>query len=104
MKIKKEDLWIRTYGRLYQKFCSTTCEIPIAIYRTQLQSSGEKTPVSSGISISFYIGKNGGILRFSDFVIDCKIFFFLLLIFFWSNVLYITCHGNKFKNTEFFLF
>lgn len=46
MKIKKEDLWIRTYGRLYQKFCSTTCEIPIAIYRTQLQSSGEKTPVS----------------------------------------------------------
>ncbi|XP_071152421.1 potassium channel subfamily T member 2-like isoform X5 [Mytilus edulis] len=47
MKIKKEDLWIRTYGRLYQKFCSTTCEIPIAIYRTQLQSSGEKTPSST---------------------------------------------------------
>lgn len=35
MKITKEDLWIRTYGRLYQKLCSTTCEIPIGIYRTQ---------------------------------------------------------------------
>lgn len=28
-------MWIRTYGRLYQKLCSTTCEIPIGIYRTQ---------------------------------------------------------------------
>ncbi|XP_066147780.1 potassium channel subfamily T member 2 isoform X5 [Euwallacea fornicatus] len=35
MKINKEDMWIRTYGRLYQKLCSTTCEIPIGIYRTQ---------------------------------------------------------------------
>ncbi|VVD05171.1 unnamed protein product [Leptidea sinapis] len=35
MKIKKEDMWIRTYGRLYQKLCSTSCEIPIGIYRTQ---------------------------------------------------------------------
>ncbi|KAK4309037.1 hypothetical protein Pmani_019297 [Petrolisthes manimaculis] len=34
MKIGKQDLWIRTYGRLYQKLCSTTCEIPIGIYRT----------------------------------------------------------------------
>ncbi|CAH1778581.1 unnamed protein product, partial [Owenia fusiformis] len=35
MKITKDDLWIRTYGRLYQKLCSTTCEVPIGIYRTQ---------------------------------------------------------------------
>ncbi|KAI8430833.1 hypothetical protein MSG28_000986 [Choristoneura fumiferana] len=35
MKISKEDMWIRTYGRLYQKLCSTSCEIPIGIYRTQ---------------------------------------------------------------------
>ncbi|XP_053976941.1 potassium channel subfamily T member 2 isoform X9 [Hylaeus anthracinus] len=35
MKITKDDMWIRTYGRLYQKLCSTTCEIPIGIYRTQ---------------------------------------------------------------------
>jgi len=34
-QITKEDVWIRTYGRLYQKLCSTTCEIPIGIYRTQ---------------------------------------------------------------------
>ncbi|XP_043278096.1 potassium channel subfamily T member 2 isoform X4 [Venturia canescens] len=35
MCITKEDMWIRTYGRLYQKLCSTTYEIPIGIYRTQ---------------------------------------------------------------------
>lgn len=35
IQITKDDLWIRTYGRLYQKLCSTTCEIPIGIYRTQ---------------------------------------------------------------------
>ncbi|CAH1101513.1 unnamed protein product [Psylliodes chrysocephalus] len=35
MRISKDDMWIRTYGRLYQKLCSTTCEIPIGIYRTQ---------------------------------------------------------------------
>ncbi|KAK7583793.1 hypothetical protein V9T40_004756 [Parthenolecanium corni] len=34
MRITKDDMWIRTYGRLYQKLCSTTCEIPIGIYRT----------------------------------------------------------------------
>ncbi|XP_068621412.1 potassium channel subfamily T member 2 [Battus philenor] len=41
MKITKEDMWIRTYGRLYQKLCSTTCEIPIGIYRTQDTSLAE---------------------------------------------------------------
>ncbi|XP_022242333.1 potassium channel subfamily T member 1-like [Limulus polyphemus] len=35
MRITEEDLWIRTYGRLYQKLCSTTCEVPIGICRTQ---------------------------------------------------------------------
>ncbi|XP_047525101.1 uncharacterized protein LOC125062962 [Pieris napi] len=35
MRIGKGDMWIRTYGRLYQKLCSTSCEIPIGIYRTQ---------------------------------------------------------------------
>ncbi|XP_052222452.1 potassium channel subfamily T member 2-like [Dreissena polymorpha] len=38
MKITNDDLWIRTYGRLYQKLCSTTCEIPIGIYRTQAKT------------------------------------------------------------------
>ncbi|KAM4578516.1 potassium channel subfamily T member 1 isoform 11-T11 [Fundulus diaphanus] len=35
MKITEEDLWIRTYGRLFQKFCSSSAEIPIGIYRTE---------------------------------------------------------------------
>lgn len=45
MKITKEDMWIRTYGRLYQKLCSTTCEIPLGIYRTQDLSNIESPPV-----------------------------------------------------------
>ncbi|KAG8542771.1 hypothetical protein GDO81_026141 [Engystomops pustulosus] len=35
MKITEDDLWIRTYGRLFQKYCSSSAEIPIGIYRTQ---------------------------------------------------------------------
>ncbi|XP_060652414.1 potassium channel subfamily T member 2 isoform X15 [Drosophila nasuta] len=41
MRITKDDMWIRTYGRLYQKLCSTTCEIPIGIYRTQDTSNAD---------------------------------------------------------------
>lgn len=48
MKITKDDLWIRTYGRLYQKLCSTTCEIPIGIYRTQ----GSHTPDATTVCFS----------------------------------------------------
>lgn len=44
MKLTSDDMWIHTYGRLYQKLGSTTCEIPIGIYRTQKQLS---TDVSS---------------------------------------------------------
>ncbi|KAK0403559.1 hypothetical protein QR680_016994 [Steinernema hermaphroditum] len=33
-KIHEEDMWIRTYGRLYQKLCSSVADIPIGIYRT----------------------------------------------------------------------
>ncbi|XP_065369576.1 potassium channel subfamily T member 2 isoform X2 [Calliphora vicina] len=47
MRITKDDMWIRTYGRLYQKLCSTTCEIPIGIYRTQDTSNTESTHVSN---------------------------------------------------------
>lgn len=46
MKITKDDMWIRTYGRLYQKLCSTTCEIPIGIYRTQETSASEASHYS----------------------------------------------------------
>ncbi|XP_031621152.1 potassium channel subfamily T member 2 isoform X3 [Contarinia nasturtii] len=47
MKITKDDMWIRTYGRLYQKLCSTTYEIPIGIYRTQDTSSADASHVSN---------------------------------------------------------
>nr|CAD7401331.1 unnamed protein product [Timema cristinae] len=47
MKITKDDMWIRTYGRLYQKLCSTTCEIPIGIYRTQDTSLSDSSHVSN---------------------------------------------------------
>ncbi|XP_054713397.1 potassium channel subfamily T member 1-like [Uloborus diversus] len=46
MKITKDDLWIRTYGRLYQKLCSSSCEIPIGIYRTQMAGQCETSSVS----------------------------------------------------------
>lgn len=35
MKVNEEDLWIGTYGRLFQKLCSSSAEIPIGIYRTE---------------------------------------------------------------------
>uniref|UniRef100_A0A2K6KXE7 Potassium sodium-activated channel subfamily T member 2 n=1 Tax=Rhinopithecus bieti TaxID=61621 RepID=A0A2K6KXE7_RHIBE len=35
MKITADDLWIRTYARLYQKLCSSTGDVPIGIYRTE---------------------------------------------------------------------
>ncbi|XP_066501398.1 potassium channel subfamily T member 1 [Hoplias malabaricus] len=35
MRVCESDLWIRTYGRLFQKLCSTSSEIPIGIYRTE---------------------------------------------------------------------
>uniref|UniRef100_A0A3Q3GEW5 Potassium channel subfamily T member 2-like n=1 Tax=Labrus bergylta TaxID=56723 RepID=A0A3Q3GEW5_9LABR len=49
MKITEDDLWIRTYGRLYQKLCSSSGDIPIGIYRTE----AHKLPVSeSQVSIT----------------------------------------------------
>ncbi|PSN42881.1 hypothetical protein C0J52_17996 [Blattella germanica] len=49
MKITKDDMWIRTYGRLYQKLCSTTCEIPIGIYRTQDTSLADTSHYSINV-------------------------------------------------------
>ena len=50
MRITKDDLWIRTYGRLYQRLCSTSCEIPIGIYRTQSTHSPD---LMAGVQISY---------------------------------------------------
>ncbi|XP_077326394.1 potassium channel subfamily T member 2-like isoform X2 [Lithobates pipiens] len=49
LQVTEEDLWIRSYGRLYQKLCSTTGDIPIGIFRTETHM----LPVSeSQVSIS----------------------------------------------------
>ncbi|XP_068083446.1 potassium channel subfamily T member 2 [Anabrus simplex] len=58
MKITKDDMWIRTYGRLYQKLCSTTCEIPIGIYRTQDTSLADSSHLdedndSDGVGVTY---------------------------------------------------
>ncbi|KAJ3601216.1 hypothetical protein NHX12_032189 [Muraenolepis orangiensis] len=47
MKITEDDLWIRTYGRLYQKLCSSTGDIPIGVYRTE----AHKLPVSELVPV-----------------------------------------------------
>ncbi|XP_060685698.1 potassium channel subfamily T member 2 isoform X4 [Hemiscyllium ocellatum] len=56
MKITEDDLWIRTYGRLYQKLCSSSGDIPIGIYRTESQklttSESRKVKSQSQVSIS----------------------------------------------------
>jgi len=66
MKITKDDMWIRTYGRLYQKLCSTTCEIPLGIYRTQDLSNIESPPVSAIYLINT-------IVDFSIICLICKL-------------------------------
>uniref|UniRef100_A0A803TC40 RCK N-terminal domain-containing protein n=1 Tax=Anolis carolinensis TaxID=28377 RepID=A0A803TC40_ANOCA len=52
MKITEDDLWIRTYARLYQKLCSSTGDIPIGIYRTESQKLTTSEVWLSQISIS----------------------------------------------------
>ncbi|XP_075689546.1 potassium channel subfamily T member 2 isoform X6 [Rhinoderma darwinii] len=56
MKITEDDLWIRTYGRLYQKLCSSSGDIPIGVYKTESQklttSESREMASQSQISIS----------------------------------------------------
>uniref|UniRef100_A0A3B5QF91 Potassium sodium-activated channel subfamily T member 1 n=1 Tax=Xiphophorus maculatus TaxID=8083 RepID=A0A3B5QF91_XIPMA len=52
MKITEEDLWIRTYGRLFQKFCSSSAEIPIGIYRTESHMFSTSEASKSQVSIN----------------------------------------------------
>jgi len=35
LEIRERDYWIETYGRLFQKLCSTNGAIPIGLYRTR---------------------------------------------------------------------
>ncbi|XP_062062834.1 potassium channel subfamily T member 1 isoform X2 [Lepus europaeus] len=46
MKIGEADLWIRTYGRLFQKLCSSSAEIPIGIYRTESHVFSSESQIS----------------------------------------------------------
>ena len=36
LKVREDHIWIETYGRLFQRLCSTTCAIPIGLYRTRI--------------------------------------------------------------------
>ncbi|CAB1317829.1 unnamed protein product [Coregonus sp. 'balchen'] len=49
MQISEDDLWIQTYGRLYQKLCSTVGDIPIGIYRTESQTADSSVELSVGV-------------------------------------------------------
>ncbi|KAM6415319.1 potassium channel subfamily T member 2 isoform 3-T3 [Rhynochetos jubatus] len=57
MKITEEDLWIRTYARLYQKLCSSTGDIPIGVYRTESQklTTSESQEIASQSQISINV-------------------------------------------------
>ncbi|XP_054240043.1 potassium channel subfamily T member 2 isoform X3 [Indicator indicator] len=57
MKITEEDLWIRTYARLYQKLCSSTGDIPIGVYRTESQklTTSESAEMASQSQISISV-------------------------------------------------
>ncbi|XP_077161416.1 potassium channel subfamily T member 1 isoform X2 [Paroedura picta] len=54
MKITEDDLWIRSYGRLFQKLCSSSAEIPIGIYRTEshMFSTTDPHDIRTQISIN----------------------------------------------------
>ncbi|XP_048079404.1 potassium channel subfamily T member 1 isoform X2 [Ursus arctos] len=56
MKITEEDLWIRTYGRLFQKLCSSSAEIPIGIYRTQCHVFSTSEPHDLRAQVSGPVG------------------------------------------------
>lgn len=62
MKITEEDLWIRTYGRLFQKLCSSSAEIPIGIYRTESHMFSNTEASSDNLAlldlISFFYNLN----------------------------------------------
>ncbi|XP_008708739.1 potassium channel subfamily T member 2 isoform X3 [Ursus americanus] len=57
MKITEDDLWIRTYARLYQKLCSSTGDVPIGIYRTESQklTTSESREIASQSQISISV-------------------------------------------------
>uniref|UniRef100_A0A0N4ZT15 C2H2-type domain-containing protein n=1 Tax=Parastrongyloides trichosuri TaxID=131310 RepID=A0A0N4ZT15_PARTI len=57
-KINKDDLWIGTYGRLFQKLCSSCADIPIGIYRTKKMDSKTISLEMEKIKYEEYLKKN----------------------------------------------
>ncbi|XP_019493695.1 PREDICTED: potassium channel subfamily T member 2 isoform X5 [Hipposideros armiger] len=57
MRITEDDLWIRTYARLYQKLCSSSGDVPIGIYRTESQklTTSESREITSQSQISISV-------------------------------------------------
>lgn len=58
MKITEDDLWIRTYGRLFQKLCSSSAEIAIGMYRTEshmFATSEVRYYIGSCLFFSIYV-------------------------------------------------
>ncbi|XP_053523294.1 potassium channel subfamily T member 2 isoform X6 [Artibeus jamaicensis] len=57
IKITEDDLWIRTYARLYQKLCSSSGDVPIGIYRTESQklATSESREIASQSQISISV-------------------------------------------------
>lgn len=116
MKISKDDMWIRTYGRLYQKLCSTTCEIPIGIYRTQETTNLDASHVSSSsINSPFSFGGMLGKCANRDRVrlqpvsyTDSNITFYFLLLYrllknliVTSNLPYVQAYLDQFQYMKF---
>uniref|UniRef100_A0A1I8JEF5 Potassium channel subfamily T member 2 n=1 Tax=Macrostomum lignano TaxID=282301 RepID=A0A1I8JEF5_9PLAT len=55
MEVKTADLWIRTYGRLYQKLCASSCDIPIGIYKTFVRSGASGAAAAGGAPVGVVI-------------------------------------------------
>lgn len=43
-EITGADLWIKTYGRLYQQLCSKCADVPIGIFRTKKMDAKSVSP------------------------------------------------------------
>lgn len=70
-KITPDDLWIRTYGRLYQKLCGSVADIPIGIYRTMQMDDSDQVYClfkSRNCKYHHHVEKRLRDLEFKDFL------------------------------------
>ena len=83
LRITAEDMWIRTYGRLYQKLCSTTHEIPIGVYRTISSQPDNKSEVNLARNETAYCMVCGSLFS-SSFALYISFLFSIFCPFFLS--------------------